>query len=272
MKLQRTLAKLSIAASLLLSTASLHAAGADDARIESAAKKSYTFKTYLKDDSISVKSTDGVVVLTGTVNQDYDKNLAEDTVAELPGVRRVDNRLEVRGERPKPMSDAWVAAKVKSALLFHRHVSAVKTEVNVKDGVVTLQGTAPNQAQKDLTSEYAKDVEGVKEVNNLIVVTKSPETSDSMSGESFRDQVDDASITAQVKIALLSHRSTSALATKVKTVDGIVTVSGRAKNEAEKSLVTKLVTDISGVRRVVNVMTVEGASAPTPNPFPSPAQ
>jgi osmotically-inducible protein OsmY len=67
--------------------------------------------------------------------------------------------------------------------------------------------------------------------------------------------VDDSSITAQVRVALLSHHSTSSANTKVGTTDGIVTVSGIAKNLAEKTLVTKLATDISGVKSVVNNMT-----------------
>ena len=55
---------------------------------------------------------------------------------------------------------------------------------------------------------------------------------------------------------LLAHRSTSALHTKVSTADGVVTLSGIAKNAAEKSLVTKLVTDINGVTSVINNMTI----------------
>jgi hyperosmotically inducible periplasmic protein len=55
----------------------------------------------------------------------------------------------------------------------------------------------------------------------------------------------------------LSHRSTSALKTKVETTDGVVTLSGIAKNAAEKSLVTKLVTDVNGVSSVVNNMTID---------------
>ena len=62
--------------------------------------------------------------------------------------------------------------KVKTTLLFHRSVSGFKTEVNVKDGIVTLQGEATSQAQKDLTTEYAKDVDGVKDVKNEMTVCK----------------------------------------------------------------------------------------------------
>jgi osmotically-inducible protein OsmY len=54
----------------------------------------------------------------------------------------------------------------------------------------------------------------------------------------------------------MTHRSTSAIHTGVSTTDGVVTVTGIAKNEAEKSLVTKLTEDINGVTSVVNNMTI----------------
>ena len=53
------------------------------------------------------------------------------------------------------------------------------------------------------------------------------------------------------------HRSTSVIKTKVETKDGFVTVSGVAKNSAEKDLVGKLVSDIKGVKEVKNEMTIE---------------
>ena len=73
------------------------------------------------------------------------------------------------------------------------------------------------------------------------------------------EKIDDASVTAQVKTALLTHRSTSSIKTKVETRNGEVTLTGIAKNAAEKSMVTKLVTDIHGVTSVKNQMTVEEA-------------
>jgi len=44
--------------------------------------------------------------------------------------------------------------------------------VYVKDGVVTLQGEASSLAQKELTTEYAKDVDNVKEVKNNMTIAK----------------------------------------------------------------------------------------------------
>ena len=240
------------ASALLLTSAPLRASQTDD-RIESSAKKSYVFKHYLSHDSITIESKNGAVTLTGTVAEDSHIGLARDTVSGLPEVKSVDNLLTVKGGAPAEHSDTWIALKVKTALLFHRNVRATKTDVNVRDGIVTLSGEASSMAQKDLTTEYAKDIDNVKEVRNEMTVAKNPAKPDEAVGE----KIDDASITAQVKASLLSHRSTSALKTGVETTDGVVTLSGIAKNAAEKSLVTKLATDINGVSSVVNNMTID---------------
>jgi len=253
-------AAMAAAIALLVIIVPVRASQTDD-RIESSARKSYVFKTYLKDDAITITSKDGAVTLTGTVNEESHKALAKETVASLPGVTSVDNRLVLKSESPPENSDAWVSAKVTTALLFHRDASGSKTEVYVKDGIVTLSGEATSQAQKDLATEYVKDVVGVKDVKNEMTVPKTPKKPDGKTmGEKIGDvveKIDDASITALVKMTLLYHRSTSALNTKVETNDGAVTLSGKAKNASEKELATKFVRDVHGVKSVKNQMTIE---------------
>ncbi len=222
-----------------------------DSKIESSAEKSHVFTTNLKDDDIKVESKDGVVTLTGNVSQESHKLLAGETVANLSEVKSIDNQLKVKGEQPAEMSDTWLLTKVKTTLLYHRSVN-VGTEVDVKDGIVTLHGLADNQAQKELTTEYAKDIDGVKDVNNEMTVSPSAKASQTKVG----DKIDDASISALVKITLLSHRSTSALKTSVTTKDGVVTLTGKAANAAEKKLAAKLAGDVNGVQSVQNNMTV----------------
>jgi hyperosmotically inducible protein len=241
-----------VAAVALALSAPVCASEMDD-RIESSARDSYVFKTYLKGDDIKIQSKDGVVTLTGVVSEESRRGLAKETVAGLPDVKSVENRLEVKGASPTPNSDVWLGEKVKATLLFHSSVSATSTEVYVKDGIVTLRGDAASQAQKELTTEYTKDVEGVKDVKNEMTVSKTPE----MTMARVVGKIDDASITAQIKMTLLFHRSTSALSTKVETNDGVVTMYGKASNASEKDLVTKLVNDINGVKSVNNRMTIE---------------
>ena len=62
-------------------------------RIESSAKNSYVFKTFLKDDAITIKAVnDSVVVLTGIVSEWVYRLLAEETVYGIEGV----NMLKMR--------------------------------------------------------------------------------------------------------------------------------------------------------------------------------
>ncbi|HIJ86760.1 MAG TPA: BON domain-containing protein [Desulfuromonadales bacterium] len=253
MNVSKSLSIMVTAASLLaLSVPFVHAAKQTDSRIESSAKNSYVFKTYLKTDDIKVQAKNGAVVLTGTVTESYHKSLAEDTVAGLPGVTNVDNRLETKGAPPTANSDAWLRDKVKITLSFHRSVSGLATEVDVKDGIVTLRGVASSQAQKELTTEYTKDVEGVKDVINEMTVGKHAKTK-----RTIGEKIDDSSITAQVKSTLLYHRSTSAIHTTVKTKRGVVTLDGKAKSVTEKDLATKIANDVNGVTKVINRMTIE---------------
>lgn len=221
-----------------------------DRKIEDAAKASYNYRTVL-DDKVSVKANDGIVTLTGMVADSDAKAIAEDTVSNLPGVVRVNNKITL-DPALKEHSDTGIALKVRYQLLVRSNVSITDTKVNVQNGVVLLTGTAGSMAEKELVGAYAADVAGVKSVKNEIVIL--PLTADK---KTIAESIDDASITSQVKYALLTHKSTSALKTKVSTNDGVVVISGVAANDAEKSLVGKLATGIRGVKSVTNDMTVK---------------
>ena len=247
-----TLALSAVGAAAMICT-SLRASEADE-QIEASFNKSYACRIYLKDDAIKIESKNGVVSLSGQVNEACHKHLAQETVASLPGVQSIDNRLEVKVEGTDK-SDTWIRAKVRSVLALHRNVSGSKTEVDIRDGVITLRGAATSEAQRDLATEYAEDVKGVLRVTNVMTLAKSLTKAE----ETVPETVDDASITAQVRVALGLHHSTSSVNTKVGTTNGIETVSGVAKNLAEKTLVTKLAADIIGVRNVGNNMTIVSA-------------
>ncbi|MFZ2960195.1 MAG: BON domain-containing protein [Candidatus Ozemobacteraceae bacterium] len=240
------------AVAMFVSSTPLYASEADDT-IKSSFENAYVYKTYLKGDSIKTEVKDGVVTLNGTVADKSHKALAQETLANLPGVTNVDNHLVTEAEVAAENADNWIGQKVKLTLLFHRNVNAGKTTVEVKDGIVTLKGEASSAAQKELTAEYAKDIAGVKEVKNEMTEAATPVPTEKTLGE----KIDDASVVALVKTALFTHRSTSSVNTKVVTRDGEVTLTGIAKNAAEKALVTKLVTDIQGVTNVKNLMTIE---------------
>lgn len=252
MKKIHSLALLAVTGALLAAGPPSLRASETDKRIESSFRQSYVFKTYLKDDSIIAQSKNGAVTLTGSVAEEFHKSLAQDTMESLPGVLSVDNQLIFMGETPAEHSDTWIGMKVKTALIFHRNVSAMNTDVYVKEGIVSLRGEASNLAQKELTAEYARDVEGVKGIKNEMTIA----TASKPPADLKRVEIDDASITAQVKSSLRAHYSTSALQAKITTTNGVVTVGGNANSATQKTLVTKLIEDIDGVTGVINNMTI----------------
>ncbi|MCC5845667.1 MAG: BON domain-containing protein [Verrucomicrobia bacterium] len=235
----------------MLIASPLHASDTDDF-IEASFKESYVYRTYLQDDSVKIDSENGVVTLRGTVASESNKHLAEDTASGLNGVVRVVSEIETEEEVAAEKSDTWIERKIQFALLVRRNVSFRATEVSVDNGVVTLTGEADNLAQKELTGEYAADIDGVKSVVNQMTLSATPEKTERTRSE----EIDDASVTAQVKLALKSHRSTRTADIDVVTRDGTVTLTGVAANNAEKALVTKTVSDIQGVDKVNNEMTL----------------
>ena len=94
------LALISFGALIVAST--LLCASETDERIESSFSKSYAYKVYLKGDAFKAESRNGVVTLTGQVNEASHKALAQEAVAGLPGVQRVDDRLEIETLSPPP--------------------------------------------------------------------------------------------------------------------------------------------------------------------------
>ncbi len=68
------------------------------------------------------------------------------------------------------VDDAAITAKVSAGLAKDADLSAIKIDVDTKDGVVRLQGPAPTSAAKDRASQIAKAVTGVSSVDNELEV------------------------------------------------------------------------------------------------------
>ncbi len=240
-----------------------------DRQIEQAVESSYVFSRVL-DSAVDVQVQDGVAVLTGSVRDIDQSRLAEDTAAEAEGVRSVRNRIKVDPSRES--SDDWLAVKIRSRLLLKPDVSLTRTRVDVRDGVVTLTGTADSAGQKRRTEEYIRSVAGVREVRNELRVDPSRQASEMREGaglptgrtsvaaddrEANGGRADDAKLAAQIKFELLSRRVANALQTKVDSRDGRVVITGEVETQADKDVITDVALGIRGVSAVENRMTIK---------------
>ena len=192
----------------------------------------------------SVFVNDGVVTLQGQASSTAAKELTAVYAGDVDHVKSVKNEMTIAKTPATPngavgdkIDDASITAEVTASLLSQRSTAALKPRVSTAEGVVTLTGIDQNDAERNQITKFVADLNGVTGVTN--------------------NMTDDLSITAGVKASLLSHDATSGQHIKFSTTDGVVTLSGIAKNDAEKSLVTKLVTDLNGVARVINNMTIQ---------------
>jgi hyperosmotically inducible periplasmic protein len=68
------------------------------------------------------------------------------------------------------VDDAWITTKVKSTLAQDSATPAKDIHVNTKSGVVVLTGNVQSKDQKKKAEADARTIEGVKDVENQLVV------------------------------------------------------------------------------------------------------
>src|SRR5438045_8163697 len=68
------------------------------------------------------------------------------------------------------VSDSWITAKTKVALMTSKGISSSAINVDTVDGVVTLHGKVNSTDEKAKAESEARNINGVKEVRNLLQV------------------------------------------------------------------------------------------------------
>lgn len=68
------------------------------------------------------------------------------------------------------IDDGTLVARIKADLLRSPQVDGLDVNVDVKNGAVTLSGTAASDAERVRAGQIAKTAEGVKSVDNKIVI------------------------------------------------------------------------------------------------------
>ena len=131
-------------------------------------------------------------------------------------------------------------------------LSALAINTDVEHGVVHLKGEVDTEARKEMATELAKSVDGVKSVRNDIKVTGG----EPGALERMQDTAGDATLTAKVKTRLLASSNTSGLAINVSTSDDVVKLEGEVDTETERELAELIAANTSGVANVRNELKV----------------
>jgi hyperosmotically inducible protein len=149
-----------------------------DAGITTKVKSELIADDLVKARQINVDTKDKVVTLTGEVKTPEEESRALEIARKTEGVANVVDLITVvpvqatLGPPDSLLSDAGITAAVKTKLLADPDTPGLKLDVDTKDQVVTLTGTVANKAQKEEALQIAKNVEGVRGVNDHVIVQR----------------------------------------------------------------------------------------------------
>jgi osmotically-inducible protein OsmY len=193
-------------------------------------------------EAIAVSTDAGYVTLRGTVGSFREKREAANAAKRVYGVTSVDNELSVRLLDDERRDDADVRGGVLQALMLDAAVPTT-IDASVKDGIVTLTGTAPYNYQRAEAAFVAGNVPGVIGVDDQVELT----IADPTPGD----------VRHSITNAFRRDASLDAEALSIDTFDGTVTLSGEVDSWVEHDAAVNAAWAAPGVRAVEDRIVVD---------------
>ncbi|BBT37806.1 BON domain-containing protein [Pseudomonas putida] len=233
-----------------------------DARLQGALQTALSLNRVLNPFRIEVTVNGANARLTGEVENDVERQLAEHVALATHGIEQVDNQLQINPalvERPlelrayaQRLEDATLAAVIRARLLWSRITEKAAIEVESREGVVTLRGKVDSAEAKELAGVLARTTDGVHLVNNLVSL-------DSAAMAKAREKPVDAPVGPQpsdnwivdkIQSSYRYSRNLDGLNLKVASEQGMVRLSGEVVSSEQKTIAVEVARQMIGVRGV----------------------
>jgi osmotically-inducible protein OsmY len=191
--------------------------------------------------SIGVTAKDGIVTLTGTVDNYIKKLEAENAAKKVAGVKAVVEKIEIDCNH-FVITDQDIAKDALDALKWNVAIPEDKLKIIVNDGWIYLKGVVDWSYQKHAAKKAVEKVPGVKGVVNSIQI-KSANT----------DKIEKNAIENAF------HRNSSLFDKDINvTVSGnVVTLTGVVTAYFQKEEAERIAWNSPGVWNVNNLLTVQ---------------
>jgi osmotically-inducible protein OsmY len=204
---------------------------------------------YLDGLPIEVNVKQGRVMLSGSVGDAYQKQLATDDALQVLGVKAVDNELRLdRWEREgirnaKPiLSDSELRAAAQAALNEDTRLNASRVVVLVSHGVVRLEGLAADPYQERVAAEDIRNLVGTHSTADDLFVR-----------HSF---LGDAAIQDNVEGAISRDRWLHGLNINASVHGGVVRLWGTVDSWHQRMEADRVALRVAGVQHVINDLVV----------------
>ena len=141
------------------------------------------------------------------------------------------------------VSDSVIQTKLLDSFIQTSQSIFLNVETSVNDGSVLLTGKLKTQEEKIAATRLSWEIKGVREVINEIQLSEA---------SSFKSSAKDLAASAQLRAALIRDTDISSLNFSIDVVNGIVYLSGVAKNEEERERVVAHAQELRFAKQVVS--------------------
>ncbi|MBI1399385.1 MAG: BON domain-containing protein [Hyphomonas sp.] len=177
----------------------------DDATASNEIKAKLLTESGAKFAEVDVEVANGLVLLSGRVNEPADRTYAEGIAWSSSRTRDVANeiRIEPPGGFMANVSDEIITGRVRARLIGSSKVKSVNYNIETYDGVVYLMGIARSTEELRRAAEEASVVGGVKQVVSYVRLreavnrTPAPVTTEAPPPPATYQQAPDASYTTE---------------------------------------------------------------------------
>lgn len=193
---------------------------------------------------------DGVVTMSGEAGSWAEKELSEQVIKNVKGIKDIKNNVEIKYAQSR--SDKEIQADIEAHIKSNPYVNREAIDIEVKDGQVFLSGSVDSLAEKSQAyhDSWVNGVSGVN-IGNLIVKSwvkpeKPPRPT----------VITDPNLELAVKENLAQNPRVMAFDILVESKKGVVTLTGFVDNLKAKSEAEKVTRNTSGVKEVENLIKV----------------
>ena len=228
-----------------------------DAKTTASVKAALALHKELSKRTISVRTRDAIVLLTGEVASVTEKKVAGELVRNVPDVEGLDNLLAVTPELAteaagqdrslgQKLDDTALTAKVRGAFALHKHLKDLDISVRVREATVLLDGVVQTRNQMELARAWAQQVDGVQQVESFLEVKEEGQT-----GQTIEQ------LAERVESILMQNDNLASYRLRASAVGGNVVLDGEVETSAERELAELLAERITGQDRLRNRIEVK---------------
>jgi osmotically-inducible protein OsmY len=190
---------------------------------------------------VGVTVKDGIVTLTGHLDNFAQEAEIERAVRRVSGVRALAVEMDVRLDPSHQRSDTEIAAAAQTALEWHTQIPLDRLQIQVERGWVTLRGEVDWDYQRSAVEASVRALRGVTGLSNQI---------------QLKPQKAPADVVNRIREALLRHAEHQAKHIEVLKDGSTLTLRGQVHSWNERTAVQGAAWSAPGIERVVNELRV----------------